>query len=146
MSTAQKLCPLMTTFQVVPRQFQIPKLELNVVPVGETKVAPVDQLMAQGKRPASMGGLDLSAIGKTVTVFQAQGQVSGWLGYKTPEGTKQDDPDPPLAAESLEIPCQEARCAFWCDRQKDCRQVAPCDPGCTHQQHEGPDEGQGDEG
>jgi hypothetical protein len=126
----------------------IPDLQLQIVPVGETKMAPVDALMQQGKRPASMGGIDLSAMGKTVTVYEARtkGPIQAAFAIRTPVGTKPEDPDPELVAETLVVACQEAACRFWCDRQKDCRQVASCEPGCSHDDDSNPaEEGQGDD-
>ncbi len=110
-------CPHLTNGQIVNLG-----LVGMITPVGEAKVQSQSDLNAIGqglKRPQSMGGLDLSALNKTLPVYQAQ------LGaqYKTPEGTKPDDPNPTFLPTAAMVSCQRQACAFWCLRHEECRQT-----------------------
>lgn len=108
-------CPHLTQGQIV-----LFGLQGLMVPVGEADVSQNLSAVGDGlKRPASMGGLDLSSLGKKLPVYQAQ------LGskYKTVGGAKPDDPDVEFAAEAAMVTCQESACAFWCARHQGCGQV-----------------------
>jgi hypothetical protein len=111
----------MTACQIVPRGFAV---DLQVTPIGEAKVASQQDILATGKRPASMGGLgglDLSQVGKTLPVYRAQGNAGFML--KTPPGTKTDQEDPPLLGDTLIVNCVRDQCAWWGEEQQDCRAV-----------------------
>lgn len=119
MAKQLRLCPVLTQVQAVPRGLG---LDVQLLPMGEAKVQTAQDLLATGKRPASMGGLDLSAVGKTLPVYRAQGQAGFML--KTPEGTPKDAPDPPLVADTFNVQCIGAQCQWWSDEMEDCAPVA----------------------
>ena len=108
-----KMCPILTTVQVVPRNFE---MFLQAVPDGEVKIAAATDLMKARSSP-----LDLASIAKTALVYKITGL--GGLGLRTPEGTKPTDTESALIAETLVVVCQRDGCAFWCDEQNDCRLV-----------------------
>lgn len=115
-----KMCPLLTTFQVVPRGFQA-----RIIPVGEADVSGGADVMAlikdsRGGKTAPKSSLAGLGLGKKIPVYDVQ----GGFGIKTAPGTKPDDPDPKFVAEGLVVPCKRILCAFWSDEEFDCRLVS----------------------
>jgi hypothetical protein len=118
------MCPILTTSQIVPRGFK-GEVALLVEPHSEVPVPSAQSLIPTGK-------IDLSALGKTATVYQIKGEMGGGLALDTPKGTRPDDPNPTLLAQPLMVKCQGPACAFWGEAIQDCRLPAqPRNPNQT---------------
>jgi len=113
-------CPHLTQGQIV--SFGLVGM---LVPVGEAKVSGGADMTALGnslKRPTSMGGtggLDLSAMNKTLPVYKAELSQQ----YRAPEGADPKDPNPSLLPTAAVVPCQRAACEFWCKRHETCTEI-----------------------
>lgn len=113
---SKPMCPLLTTVQIVPRGFTA-----HVIPIGEAEVGGGASLVQQIQASKPGGGFSVPALSmKKVVVYE----VKAGFALRSPEGTKQNDPDPDLVAETLVVPCQEDGCKFWSGKQRDCRLVS----------------------
>lgn len=104
----QPFCPHLTGSQIVAMGFKA-----QVLPMGKARV----QSMPPSAMNLKSGGLGQAAslLGEDVVVYQ----VEAGFGYKIPPGQK-PGPDAPMVAETIVVPCQRGKCAWWSEKFKSC--------------------------
>jgi len=101
-----KVCPFMTGMQLIPRT-----LAVRVTPVGMAQMGP--QLNTADLKSA----LQLpQAGGREVPVYEVQ----GGLGYNAKTQPTKENPNPPLVADTIKVPCVREKCMLWNANRASC--------------------------
>lgn len=100
-----KICPFMTGMQLIPRV-----LAVQVTPVGMAQMGP--QLNTADLKSA----LQLPQQGRELPVYKAEGR----LGYSTQGQPDKENPNPPLIADTIKVPCVREKCMLWNENRTNC--------------------------
>lgn len=111
MDESPKICPVLSTVQIVPLGF-----EAMIVPHAEVQGGPQlnPQLNLTAVKEAAKTALLTS--GRTLTLYRAE----GGFRFRMAKDVKQDPENPKFIFEKLAVDCVREKCQWWDETRRDC--------------------------